>query len=139
MSDNNIPGKNEILFIQLLKNFEIVAWQSLGKIKNPSTDKIERNLDQARYAIDMLEMLREKTENNVSEDEKRFMDSLVRDLQLNYVDESAKPEPEAEEKSEEKTEEPPKEGSPEKKAATKKETPRKKTTKKKTAQKKSGK
>jgi F0F1-type ATP synthase membrane subunit b/b' len=99
MSDNNIPDKNQILFMQLLMNFQNAAWQALGKIKNPFTDKIERDLDQARYAIDMLEMLRQKTGNNVSENEKRYMDSLIRDLQLNYVDEVNKKEPESEEKS----------------------------------------
>ena len=90
MSENEIPGKHQILFMQLLINFQNVAWQALGKMKNPITDKIERNMDQARYAIDMLEMLRHKTENNVDENEKRFIDSLIRDLQLNYVYEAKK-------------------------------------------------
>jgi len=66
------------------------AWVSLGKIKNPATDKIERNLELARISIDMLRMLKDKTAGNLSKDEERLLTQTIADLQLNYVDEYEK-------------------------------------------------
>lgn len=82
--------KDGVLFAQLVMSFQAAAWQQLGKIKNPLTDKIERNLDQARYSIDILEMLRNKTKGNLSEDEQKFLNHVISELQLNYVDEFTK-------------------------------------------------
>lgn len=82
--------KDRALFAQLVMSFQAAAWQQLGKIKNPLTDKIERNLDQARYSIDILEMLRNKTKGNLSEDEQKFLTHVISELQLNYVDEFTK-------------------------------------------------
>jgi hypothetical protein len=82
--------KNEALFFNLVLMFQMAAWQHLGKIKNPMTDKIDRNLDQARFSIDILEMIRKKTAGNLSDAEKRMLDHTVRELQLNYVDEAEK-------------------------------------------------
>jgi F0F1-type ATP synthase membrane subunit b/b' len=63
---------------------------ALGKLKNPATDKIERNLEQAKQSIDMLELLKEKTKNNLNDEQKRLIDGMLTDLRLNYVDESKK-------------------------------------------------
>lgn len=78
------------LFLQLVYLFHATAMQALGKIKNPVTDKIERNLDQARESIDMLAMLKEKTNNNLSSDETRLLEMTLSELRLNYVDEQKK-------------------------------------------------
>jgi hypothetical protein len=63
----------------------------MGKLKNPLTEKVDRDLDAARMSIDMIEMLKEKTKSNVSDDESRFLTQVLSDLRLNYVEESAKP------------------------------------------------
>jgi F0F1-type ATP synthase membrane subunit b/b' len=80
----------EALFTQLVAIFHGSAMVALGKIKNPATDKIERNLDQAKQAIDMLEMLKEKTKGQLSQNEQRLLESSLTDLRLNYLDESQK-------------------------------------------------
>ena len=77
--------KNAALFMQLVFTFQTAAWQQMGKIKNPLTDKIEKDLNQARFSIDLLEMIRAKTRGNLSEDEKRFVDKVISELQLNFV------------------------------------------------------
>lgn len=81
---------NEQLFSQLLYIFYSSAMVALGKLKNPATDKIERNLEQAKQSIDMLEMLRDKTKGNLSDQEHRMLDQFLTDLRLNYVDERNK-------------------------------------------------
>jgi len=90
MAETN--AKDTALFMQLVMTFQAAAWQQMGKIKNPVTDKIERTLDQARYSIDMLEMLRSKTKGNLSDDEAKFLNHVISELQLNFVDELKKEE-----------------------------------------------
>jgi len=82
--------KTQALFIQLVLTFQMAAWQQMGKIKNPLTDKIERNLEQARYSIDMLEAIRKKTAGNLIDAEKHLLDHAISELQLNFVDEAQK-------------------------------------------------
>ncbi len=85
----------------------------LGKLANPMSGKIERELEGAQVTIDMLDMLKEKSANNISDDERRFLEQVIADLKLNFVEEKAKgpsdtPAEEIEEKtetSEEKTDE----------------------------------
>ena len=81
---------NDQLFTQLLYIFYSSAMVAMGKLKNPATDQIERNLEQAKQAIDMLELIREKTKNNLTDVQSRTLDGLLTDLRLNYVDESNK-------------------------------------------------
>jgi hypothetical protein len=88
MSETN--EKETALFMQLVLTFQAAAWQQMGKLKNPVTDKIERSLDQARYSIDMLLMLRAKTRAQLSDDETRFLGHVISELQLNFVDELKK-------------------------------------------------
>jgi hypothetical protein len=82
--------KNEMMFIQLVSMFQAAALQQMGKMKNPVTDKIERNMEQAQLSIDLIDMLKEKTKGNRSSDEEKFLSSVLQDLKLNYVDELAK-------------------------------------------------
>ena len=83
--------KNDQLFIQLVYLFQSTAMQGMGKIKNPVTDKIEENLEQARQAIDMLEMLQDKTKGTLSGELNNMMESILTNLLLNYVAETNKP------------------------------------------------
>jgi hypothetical protein len=59
-------------------------------------------------SIDMIEMLKEKSINNNSDEENRFIEQILADLKLNYVEEAGKKEEvkEEEKKEEEKKEEP---------------------------------
>jgi hypothetical protein len=84
--------KNNALFVSLLLMFHSAAMQSLGKLKNPATDKIERNLEQAQSMIDMFDMLKAKTKGNLTPEEDKFLSNLSQELKLNYVDEASKPE-----------------------------------------------
>lgn len=93
-----------ILFMQLIMQNQQIAMMSMGKIKNPVTDKIERNLDHAKIYIDTLDMLLAKTKGNLSEYEKKFLTETLKDLKLNYVDEIDK-DKKKEESGKKKTEE----------------------------------
>lgn len=57
----------------------------MGLEKNPVTDKLETDLDLARFNIDMLMLLKEKTKNNLDKEEQMFLDQVASDLQLRFV------------------------------------------------------
>ncbi len=80
-------GKNTQLFMYLVSSFELAAMQGLGKINNPVSGKIEKNIEQAQFAIDVLDMIRDKSKNNLSEFEIRFLENVASQLKLNYIDE----------------------------------------------------
>lgn len=81
-------GKEEQLFAQLLYIFHSSAMQGMGKIMNPMTNKIERNMEQAKQAIEMLEMLKTKTKGNLSPESERLLTQFLTDVRLNFVEES---------------------------------------------------
>jgi hypothetical protein len=81
------PDKNTLMFAQLILMLHGAAMQNMGKVKNPVTDKIERDLMASQAMIDILEMLRVKTKGNLTTDELTTLDQMLRDLRLNYVDE----------------------------------------------------
>jgi len=85
--------KQHILFMQLVYMFHAAAMHQLGKVKNPITDKIERDLAAAQGTIDLLEMLQTKTRGTLLPEEEKFLTGILMELRLNYVDESAKPGP----------------------------------------------
>ena len=51
------------------------------------TDKIERNVDQASYYIELLDMLQSKTKGNVSEYKEQMLINTVSELKMNFIDE----------------------------------------------------
>ncbi len=62
----------------------------LGKMKNPITNKSEKNLEAAKTFIDILAMLEEKTQGNLTDEEKSYLTSTLNNLRMYYVEESSK-------------------------------------------------
>ena len=82
--------KEDQLFIHLVNTFVQSAWISLGKVKNPMNDALERNLDQASYYIDLMDMLQVKMKGNLSEWEEQYIIHSLSELKLNFIDEQKK-------------------------------------------------
>ena len=91
MSENQL-NKEDQLFIHLVNTFVQSAWISLGKVKNPVSDVLERNIDQASYYIDLLDMLQTKMKGNLTEWEEQYILHSLSELKLNYIDEKKKKE-----------------------------------------------
>jgi len=66
----------------MLASSAVVA---LGHAPDPLTGQRQVDLVQAAEAIDLLLLLREKTEGHRSDGESRMLEELVYDLQLRYV------------------------------------------------------
>ena len=86
-ASEHTPSPDELLFLQLVSMFEVAAMQQLGKLPNPITKEIERDLAQAKVSIDILDLLKNKTKGNLTDKEQDFLDKVLFELHMNYVDE----------------------------------------------------
>ena len=79
-------NKDENLFSYVVDTFRSSASISLGKIKNPVTKKIDINLEQAEYYLDILSMLQKRTKNNLTEYEEQMLINIVSELKMNFIE-----------------------------------------------------
>ena len=77
-----LPEASFGLFITGLMMEALVA---LGDMENPATKKKESNLTHARFVIDTLAMLQDKTKNNLTKEEADALDSIIYDLRMRFV------------------------------------------------------
>ncbi|HLP28954.1 MAG TPA: DUF1844 domain-containing protein [Candidatus Didemnitutus sp.] len=78
-------------FLTVIQVFQIEGMVALGKMLNPATNEITKSIEHARYVIDVLDILHEKTKGNLESDEARFLDQTLSTLKLNFVDEFGNP------------------------------------------------
>ena len=57
----------------------------LGQIPNPASQKTELDLTQAKFIIDTLGMLQEKTKNNLSDEESDLLENFLYELRTVYL------------------------------------------------------
>lgn len=57
----------------------------LGEVDNPSTGKKTPDKAMAKSSIDMLTMLKEKTQGNLTDEEQKMFDNLLFELRMKYV------------------------------------------------------
>jgi hypothetical protein len=85
----------QLNLLSIIQMFHMQAMMGMGKLMNPVNGAIEKNLEQARFCIDALGVLEEKTKNNLTNEEQRVLSYALQDLRLNFVAEEAKAEEEA--------------------------------------------
>lgn len=100
MSESSNPKDNgeklttdqqqQLLFVMLIQQHEQIAMMGMGKLNNPETDKSERDLKSAKYAIDTLVMLEKFTQGNLPDELKSYLNQTLTNLRLNYADEKKK-------------------------------------------------
>ncbi|HHT9124521.1 MAG TPA: DUF1844 domain-containing protein [Candidatus Brocadiia bacterium] len=78
-----IPQANFTLFISGLATQSYIL---LGLIENPLTKQKEKDINQAKYLIDILNILEEKTKGNLTKDEQNYFKSLMYDLRMAFVE-----------------------------------------------------
>jgi len=83
-------GREAALFLQLVLGLQQAAMVALGKLMNPMSGKIERNLEGARITIDTLAAIEARTRGNLESDEQRVLTQVLTDLRMNYLDEVKK-------------------------------------------------
>ncbi len=83
-------GRDAVLFLQLVLGLQQAAMVALGKLMNPVTNQIDRNLEAARNTIDTISAIESRTRGNLTSDEQRVLTQVLTDLRMNYLDEVKK-------------------------------------------------
>ncbi|NQW29187.1 MAG: DUF1844 domain-containing protein [Ignavibacteria bacterium] len=78
-------------FLTVIQMFQLEGMVALGKMLNPANNQITKNLEHARYVIDILDLLQEKSKGNLSSEEDTFLMNALSTLKLNFVEESNNP------------------------------------------------
>lgn len=77
--------KMEASFSILAMSIASSAVMAMGLAPDPQSGKTSKDKNMARFNIDLLIMLKEKTKNNLTEEENKFLDSVITDLQMKFV------------------------------------------------------
>lgn len=62
----------------------------LGEIEDPAGQKLAQNLSAAQQTIDTLELLQEKTRGNLTPQEDQYLQGVLFDLRMRYVQKARK-------------------------------------------------
>jgi hypothetical protein len=81
---NTVKGL-EANFSTLVLSIGSSAAMALGLAPDPISGSVEKDLERARFNIDLLRMLKDKTKGNLSPEEQKFVESIVTDLQMKFV------------------------------------------------------
>ena len=79
------PGMPEARFDLFLSGLAMEALIALGDAPNPRTRKPTPNLPHAKYLIDLMGILEEKTRGNLSVDEERLLKETLYQLRMRYL------------------------------------------------------
>ena len=89
-TEPNESRKVEPNFSIFASSLSMQALIFLGEMDNPITHKKEENLGQAKYIIDTLAMLKEKTRGNLSSNEANLLDNVLYELRMKYTAKAGK-------------------------------------------------
>ncbi|MBI4537586.1 MAG: DUF1844 domain-containing protein [candidate division NC10 bacterium] len=78
---DSTPG----LFEGLLVMLSSAGLESLGEVATPEGKEPPANLAQAQYMIDLLGVLQEKTQGNLTTGEAGLLEHLLFDLRMRYL------------------------------------------------------
>lgn len=73
-------------FILFISGLATQSYVHLGLVENPLTKKKEKDLNQAKYLIDILSILEEKTKGNLTKDEQNYLQAFLYNLRMAYIE-----------------------------------------------------
>jgi len=85
----SIPPEPDFSFF--ITTLSIQAAISLGDVPNPATNQKEEDLNQAKFIIDTLGMLQEKTKGNLDSKETQLLENVLYELRMQYVSKTKEP------------------------------------------------
>lgn len=90
--EEEVAGLPPIDVHTLLKSFigmlGAQAWQYMGLVKNPATGNVEKDMAQAKAAIDAVAALAAQLEGKISAAESEELRGMISDLRINFVRQS---------------------------------------------------
>jgi hypothetical protein len=80
-----LDAENPASFVNFLTTLVSQAAAALGAMPHPVTGQRTLDLETGKYWIDVLSMLKEKTQNNLHPKEEELFKNLLSDLKMKYV------------------------------------------------------
>ena len=81
--DGSVPPEASFSFF--VSTLALQASIFLGQIPNPATNKKEKNLAQAKFLIDTLSIIKDKTKGNLTGEEDNLLENVLYELRMQYV------------------------------------------------------
>ena len=78
-------------FITIISMLATQAMMNLGTLPNPITGKAVMNIPQAKHAIDLIEVLEQKTKGNLTPQEDGMIENLLHEMRMAFVAAQAAP------------------------------------------------
>ena len=79
------PPLPEVNFSSFLLSLSSSVLLHLGEIPDPQSGGTKKDMALAKQSIDILTLLKEKTEGNLTEEEKNLLENLLYDLRMRFV------------------------------------------------------
>lgn len=84
--DEEFPGAEDpASFVNFLSTLATNAAAALGAMPHPATGQRTLDLETGKYWLDVLAMLKDKTQGNLHPQESRLLEGLLGDLRMQYV------------------------------------------------------
>jgi len=75
----------EVTFTAFVMSLNTAALYHCGELADPETGESHKDLVLVKHTIDTLDLLKEKTEGNLTKDEENLLETVLYDLKLRYV------------------------------------------------------
>jgi hypothetical protein len=85
-----LPETPEITFGLFMSGLLMEALIALGDAEHPVTKKRELSTPHAKFIIETLAMLKEKTKNNLTKEEADSLEAVLYDLRMRFVQKAGK-------------------------------------------------
>lgn len=90
MQEEDARGPHEIDFSTFIFSLATGALINMGLAPDPTTRKVEKNLEIAKQNIDLLGIIKDKTKGNLTNDENALLDNLLTEVRFRFVEASKK-------------------------------------------------
>lgn len=77
--------KMEATFTVLIMSIGSSATMAMGLQPDPQTGQTAVDKELARFNIDLLTLLKDKTKNNLNAEEQNFLDAVITDLKTKFI------------------------------------------------------
>jgi hypothetical protein len=87
---DNAPEMPEVTFGLFISGLLMEALIAMGDVEHPSTKKKELSVPHAKFIIETLAMIKEKTKNNLTKEEGGSLEAILYDLRMRFVQKAGK-------------------------------------------------
>ena len=83
--EENLPEPPPVDFLAFVSTLAMQALMAMGEMAHPETGAADKNFPQARYLIDILQLLSDKSKGNLSGEEANAFKNILHELKVKFV------------------------------------------------------